>query len=169
MTLMAVDAAGDPLSGVTLAVLDPAEMPALPGGIYTFAGYACIAGPEDAAFSPAVMLAFNFTEDQWDDLSSGGQGALVVQQYNRSTETWEEVSTTVSPETRSVEAEVLHLSAYALFAAAPEDGAAEAAAADTGPGTTAGREIPYTQLIPGLLALVIAGVGALLYFRKDEP
>src|SRR5699024_6007001 len=106
--------------------------------------------------------------DQWDDLQNGSvEGALVVQQYNRSTGTWEEVSTTVLPETRSVEAEVLHLSAYALFAAAPEDGAAEAAATDTGPEPAAG--IPYAHLIPGLLALVVAGVGALLYFRKNEP
>ncbi len=83
--------------------------------------------------------------------------------------TWEEVPTTVLPETRSVTAEVLHFSTYALFVAAPEDGAAQAVAADTGQEPTAGEEIPYAHLIPGLLALIIAGAGALLYFRKGEP
>lgn len=154
---------------MTLATIDAADVPAAPGA-YVFAGYACIAGPEEAVFSPPATLAFTFTQEQWDTVYNGSvQGGLVVQRYNRSAGTWEEVPTTVLPETRSVTAEALHLSAYALFVAAPGDGAAQAVAADTGPEPTAGREIPYALLIPGLLALVIAGAGALLYFRKGEP
>lgn len=167
--IRAVDAAGNPLRAVTLATIDAADVPAAPGA-YVFAGYACIAGPEEAVFSPPATLAFTFTQEQWDTVYNGSvQGGLVVQRYNRSAGTWEEVPTTVLPETRSVTAEALHLSAYALFVAAPGDGAAQAVAADTGPEPTAGREIPYALLIPGLLALVIAGAGALLYFRKGEP
>jgi len=167
--IRALDAAGSPLTAVTLAVIDAADVPAAPG-TYVFVGYACTTGPEGASFSPPATLAFNFTEEQWDAVyNESVRGGLVVQRYNRSAGAWEEVPTTVVPETRSVTAEVMHFSAYALFAAAPEDGAAQAAAADTGQKPAAGRAVPYAHLIPGLLALIIAGAGALLYFRKGEP
>ncbi|KDE55484.1 hypothetical protein EI28_06800, partial [Methanoculleus sp. MH98A] len=164
----AADASGNPLRAVTLAALDAADVPAVPGA-YAFAGYAWITGPEGAVFSPPATLSFNFTEEQWDAVYNGSvQDGLVVQRYDRSANTWEEVPTIVLPETRSVTAVVSYFSTYALFAAAPGDDAAQAVAADTGTKPVA-RDIPYTHLIPGLLALVIAGVGALLYFRKGEP
>ncbi|MCK9278167.1 MAG: PKD domain-containing protein, partial [Methanoculleus sp.] len=129
----AVDADGDPLAAVTLEHLSPVDVPPVPGvGTYAFAGYACIAGPEGAAFSPPVTLSFNFTEEQWDAVyNDSGQNGLLVQWYNRSADAWEEVPTTVHPETRSVEAVVLHFSQYALFVEVPGGGAAQVVAADT--------------------------------------
>nr|WP_303716384.1 PKD domain-containing protein [Methanoculleus marisnigri] len=167
----AVDAAGNPLAAVTLEPLDPVDVPAAPGvGAYAFAGYACIAGPEGAAFSPPVTLLFNFTEEQWDAVyNDSGQNGLLVQWYNRSADAWEEVPTTVHPETRSVTAEVMHFSAYALFAAAPGGGAAQVVAEGAPPQSETEQGSPYAHLIPVLLALIVVGVGLLLYFRKDEP
>jgi hypothetical protein len=167
----AVDAAGNPLVAATLAPLDPADVPPVPGvGAYAFTGYAWLAGPEGAAFSPPVTLAFNFTGEQWDVVYNDSvQGGLLVQRYNRSADAWEEVPTTVHPGVRSVEAVVAHFSPYALFVEVPGAGAAQAIADDTGPQPGTVPDFPYAHLIPGLLALIIVGAGALLYFRKGNP
>jgi len=167
----AVDADGDPLAAVTLEHLSPADVPPVPGvDAYAFAGYACIAGPEGAAFSPSVILSFNFTEEQWDAVyNDSGQNGLLVQWYNRSADAWEEVPTTVHPETRSVAAVVLHFSQYALFIEVPGGGAAQVVAADTSSQPQALSDLPYAHLIPVLLALIVVGTGLLLYFRKENP
>jgi beta propeller repeat protein len=164
----AVDAAGNPLRAVTIEHLDSADVPPVPGvGAYAFAGYACLLGPEGAAFSPPVTLAFNFTEGEWDTVS-GGQNRLVAQWYNRSTETWEEVPTTIYPETRSIAAEVSHFSLYALFVEVPGGGAAQVVAAGNLPQPETGPDPGYAHLVPGLLALIIVGAGAYLYYRKGN-
>jgi hypothetical protein len=164
----AVDAGGEPLAAVTLDALDPVDVPPVPGvGAYAFAGYACTAGPEGAAFSPPVTLAFNLTEEQWDTVYDG-QNELQVQWYNRSAEAWEEVSTTVHPETRSVTAVVSHFSLYALFVEVPGGGTAQVVAADTRPQPESGEDSLYVHLIPGLLALIIVGAGAYFYYRREE-
>ncbi|PKL62105.1 MAG: hypothetical protein CVV31_07920 [Methanomicrobiales archaeon HGW-Methanomicrobiales-2] len=167
----AVDAAGNPLAAVTLEPLSPVDVPPVPGvGAYAFAGYACIAGPEGAAFSPPVILSFNFTEEQWDAVyNDSGQNGLLVQWYNRSADAWEEVPTTVHPETRSVEAVVLHFSQYALFVEVPGGGAAQVVAADAPPQSETEQGSPYAHLIPVLLALIVVGVGVFLYFHKENP
>jgi hypothetical protein len=115
-----------------------------------------------------VTLAFNFTEGEWDTVS-GGQNRLVAQWYNRSTETWEEVPTTIYPETRSVAAEVSHFSLYALFVEVPGGGAAQVVAAGNLPQPETGPDLGYAHLVPGLLALIIVGAGAYLYYRKRNP
>ena len=162
----AVDTAGNPLAAVTLVPLSPADLPAIPA-TYTFAGYACTAGPEGAAFSPAATLSFDFAEEQWSTVYNGStQGGLVVQRYNQSSSAWEDVPTFVHPDTRSVAAEVLHFSTYALFITEPGDDRAQAAAADAGPGFTVGRGIPNAHLPPALISLIVVVVGLLLYLRK---
>ena len=162
----AVDTAGNPLAAVTLVPLNPADLPAIPA-TYTFAGYACTAGPEGAAFSPAAILSFDFAEKQWSTVYNGStQGGLVVQRYNQSSSAWENVPTAVNPDTRSVTAEVLHFSTYALFIAEPGDDRAQAAAADAGPGFAVGRGIPNAHLPPALISLIVVVVGLLLYLRK---
>jgi hypothetical protein len=164
----AVDAAGNPLRAVTLVSLDAADVPAVPGvGAYAFTGYAWLAGPEGAAFSPPVTLSFNFTEEQWDAVYNGS--GLVVQRYDRSMGAWEEVPTTVHPEIRSVTAVASHFNPYALFIEVPDASAAQVVAAETGPQSGTVPDLPYAHLIPGLLALILVGAGALLYFRKEGP
>jgi len=167
----AVDAAGAPLHAVTLEALDPADMPAVPAaGAYAFAGYACTLGPEGAVFSPPVALTFNLTEEQWDAVCNGSeQTGLLVQWYNRSADAWEGIPTTVYPESRSVTAEVSHFSPYALFVEVSGSGAAQVVADGAQPQPEAGQDLPYASLVPGLLALILVGVGAFLYFRKENP
>jgi beta propeller repeat protein len=163
----AVDAAGEPLAAVTLDALDPVDVPPVPGvGVYAFAGYACTAGPEGAVFSPPVTLAFNLTEEQWDTVYDG-YNDLLVQCYNRSAEVWEEVPTTVHPETRSITAAVSHFSLYALFVEVPGGGVAQVVAAGTQPQPESTEDSLYVHLIPGLLALVIVGAGAYFYYRRE--
>jgi beta propeller repeat protein len=167
----AVDAAGTPLRAVTLDVLDPADMPAVPGGgTYVFAGYACTLGPEGAVFSPSVTLAFSLTKDQWDAVYNGsGQTGLLIQWYNLSADAWEGVPTTVSPETQSVTAEISHFSLYALFVEVSGGSVAQVVADGTQPQPDAVQDLPYAPLVPGLLALILVGAGAFFYFRKEEP
>jgi len=111
----ALDANGNPLSEISIRALASDKMPAVPAGAaFMFAGYVYEASPEGATFDPGITLTFDIPEDVWNTLDPENND-FTVKWYNKQTGQWEDVPTTVSKSTRSVDAKVTHFSTFALF------------------------------------------------------
>jgi len=111
----ALDANGNPLSEISIRALASDKMPAVPAGAaFMFAGYVYEASPEGATFDPGITLTFDIPEDVWNTLDPENND-FTVKWYNKQTGQWEDVPTTVSRSTKSVDAKITHFSTFALF------------------------------------------------------
>jgi PGF-CTERM protein len=175
--VVALDDEGVPIDEIS--VTNMSEIPDVPeGAVFTFAGYAYECTPSGAQFTPAAILTFSFTEEEWAALAGED---LTLRFYNEETAEWEEIPVTIDPVTRTVTAEVSHFTVFALFTqgAAPATptaeatGTADAQAETTEPATTAAgtTTVPATEPTqsPGfgaLLGLIGLGTVALLALRR---
>jgi PGF-CTERM protein len=176
--VVALDDEGVPIDEIS--VTNMSEIPDVPeGAVFTFAGYAYECTPSGAQFTPAAMLTFSFTEEEWAALAGED---LTLRFYNEETAEWEEIPVTIDPVTRTVTAEVSHFTVFALFTqgTAPAEtptaeatGTADAQAETTEPATTAAgtTTVPATEPTqsPGfgaLLGLIGLGTVALLALRR---
>ncbi len=167
----AVDAGGAPLSEITVARVDPADVPALPAGaailvadcVYRF-------GPAGATFDPAVLLTFAVPEDAWEEYSGNGT-VFAVKWYDQINKTWEDLPTSLDEETRTVSVRISHFSIYALFSEPQPplstDVGVAAAAGDVPDSNSQG--LPVMQIFTGLFLFLVMIGGAYLYMKKSRP
>jgi PGF-CTERM protein len=176
--IVALDDEGNPIDEISIIALNASDIPDVPeGAVFTFAGFAYECMPSGATFTPAAVLTFTFTPEEWEALESED---LTLQFYNEETGVWEEIPVTIDPETRTVTAEVSHFTVFALFAegAAPVE-TPTAAPTGTGvpettePATTATgtTTLPATEPTqsPGfgaVLGLIGLGAVAVLALRR---
>jgi PKD repeat protein len=106
--IVAKDAAGEPLSRITLKSLPPANLPEVPAGSAVIAGIAYGLGPDGATFSPPIPLALTPGGVQW------GQD-YAVRSFDRKSGTWQDLPASVNATTGSVTADVSSLGIIALF------------------------------------------------------
>jgi DMSO/TMAO reductase YedYZ molybdopterin-dependent catalytic subunit len=171
---VATDGSGDPVEDVTIDPIDAGDLPVETGGIFSFAGHAYQCTPAGAEFSPAILLVFTLSEEEW---AAFEEQDLVVRYFNEQTGAWEEIPATVDPVTRTVTAEITHFSIFALFAeagsiadapvSAPSPASAVPATGEESAGTDTATPAP-TQESPVLYApvLLFMGLGALLVLKK---
>jgi PKD repeat protein len=108
--ITAKDSGGRPLSAITIKAVPLASLPMVPSGsTFMFAGMAYEIGPDGAAFSPAVSLAFILPQAEWGE-------DYAVKSFDRSSGTWQDVPVTFDAATGTVTAQVSHLCIFALFA-----------------------------------------------------
>lgn len=168
----ALDANGNPLTNISLTPLSSDTMPAVPGGaVFQFAGFVYEAKPKAATFGPGITLTLKLPEDVWNTLDLPDQ-QLTVKWCNKETGQWEDVPTTTSQSTRSVDATLTHFSIFALFT----EPVTTATPVDTGtsatPTTATGEEqpaegLPITMILFVVIAVIIvAAVGYYFMTRK---
>jgi beta propeller repeat protein len=97
------------LNNISIRSLDENEVAPLSPGEF-FEGIAYELLPEGATFDPALTLTLVVPEGKW---SSSKQYSL--QWYNRTSNRWEEISTTINAGSHSVSARLGHFSVVGLF------------------------------------------------------
>jgi len=108
--VVAKDAAGNPLSSVSIAAVPVESVPDLPSGTsISYAGMAYNLQPDGATFSPAVSISFTVPQ---------GQVAqdYTVRSYDRASGTWQDLPASYNAQTGMVTAEVSHFCLFAVFA-----------------------------------------------------
>ncbi|MBR1368846.1 hypothetical protein RJ53_04695 [Methanocalculus chunghsingensis] len=180
--VVALDRNGAPLSEVTIDDLAAGDVPAVPSGAaFSFAGHAVTLGPAGATFSPSIRLAFELTEAQWNAaMAEADQNPdfLVVKWYNAEAGVWENVPTTVNPETRTITASITHFSIFALFAdteapsviVTPTPTPVVTPDVPTTPDVPVApepSEFPWTYVIIGIVLLLLIAGGA-YYYNKNN-
>jgi PKD repeat protein len=107
--VVAVDAAGTPLSSVSIAAVPAGSLPALPTGTtVSYAGLNYDLKPDGATFSPAISVSFTVPQGQWAQ-------DYTIRSYDHATGTWQDLSTSYDAQTGTVTAQVSHLCLFALF------------------------------------------------------
>jgi hypothetical protein len=107
--IVAIDAAGTPLTSVSIAALSASSVPAdVPGSAFAFAGRAYELGPDGATFSPAITLTFTVTDPQ------EGQ-TYAIRMFDHATNAWVDLPTAYHPESKTVTTEVSGFCCFALF------------------------------------------------------
>ncbi len=141
--IVAKDAAGTPLSSVTISSLAASAVPAdTSGSAFTFAGMAYELGPDGATFSPAVTLTFTVPQ--------GMEGQeFTVRTMDESTNTWLDLPTVYHPQSATVTADVSHFCTFALFAKG------SVPPATTGAGTVPAAPAPTVRPSPPPTAMSI--------------
>jgi uncharacterized delta-60 repeat protein len=113
--IKATNSAGHPLADVHIQPMSISSVPATETGSHdTFSGIGYQCGPDGAQFSPGITITFTPTQNQWNALTTNNKEP-VIRDYRTSTQTWESLSTTTNPGTRSVSAQATHFSDFALF------------------------------------------------------
>jgi PKD repeat protein len=108
--IVATDTEGKPLSSITIKVIPPENLPnASPGSSLSFAGRAYELLPDGATFSPGITISFTAPNVQF------GQD-LMVKMYDHATDTWQDVPSSINPETGIITAHISHFCCFALFA-----------------------------------------------------
>ncbi len=185
--IIALDKDGNPLTSVSIDDLPAGNVPSVPGGsVFSFAGYAATCSPAGATFSPSTQLNFEFNQAQWDALMTQAEqdpSILSVKWYNAETGVWENVQTTVNPETRTVTARVTHFSIFALFtdpeAAAPivtppvtptvpPVTPTETVAPATPVTPVEPTAFPWTYVIIGVIVIILIAGGAYYYYSTKQ-
>ena len=112
------DLSGNFVNSMSISQVSVEDVPSMPEGAgFAFGGYAVQCGPEGVTFSQPASLTFSLTQDQWDAAlaQAGGNPALMeVQFYDKATQSWVGVTTTVNTATHEVTALVDHFSLFAL-------------------------------------------------------
>ena len=112
------DPAGNFVNSVSVAQVSVQDVPSMPEGAgFSFAGYAVQCGPEGVTFDQPASLTFSLTQDQWDAAlaqANGNPALMEVQYYDKATQSWVGVPTTVNTATHEVTALVDHFSLFAL-------------------------------------------------------
>ena len=183
--VVALDRNGAPLRELTVDDLAAGDVPAVPSGAtFTFAGHAVTLGPAGATFSPSIRLAFELTEAQWNAaMAEADQNPdyLVVKWYNAEAGVWENVPTTVNPQTRTITASITHFSIFALFAdteapsvvVTPTPTPTPVVTPDVPttpvipPVTPEPTAFPWTYVIIGIVLLLLIAGGA-YYYNKNN-
>jgi PKD repeat protein len=108
--VVARDIYGKPLSSITIKAIPSENLPnALPGGSYSFAGKAFEILPDGASFSPGISINFAVPNVQF------GQ-KLMVKMFDHATDSWQDVPSSLNPETGIITAHISHFCCFALFA-----------------------------------------------------
>ena len=112
------DPAGNFVNSVSVAQVSVQDVPSMPEGAgFSFGGYAVQCGPEGVTFDQPASLTFSLTQDQWDAAlaqANGNPALMEVQYYDKATQSWVGVPTTVNTATHEVTALVDHFSLFAL-------------------------------------------------------
>jgi hypothetical protein len=107
--LVAMDAAGKPLTEITMKALPSGSLPPVPSGsLFSFAGMAYEIGPDGATFSQPVQLSLSLPQAQWGQDYS-------VKSFDKKSGTWQDLPTSFNPSTGTVTVQVSHLCSFALF------------------------------------------------------
>jgi len=107
--IVAKDAEGKPLSSITIRAIPAEDLPnTFPGASLSFAGRAYELLPDGATFSPGISISFTAPNIQF------GQEFL-VKTYDHTTDTWQDVPSTINPETGIITAHISHFCCFALF------------------------------------------------------
>jgi len=136
------DPAGNFVNTISIEQVSRQDVPSMPeGAAFSFAGTAVNCGPEGVTFSEPATLTFSLTEAQWDlamAQANGNPALMEVQYYDKGTQSWVGVPTTVNLATHEVTALVDHFSLFALviIQAPPATPAVEITAAGVSPGLT---------------------------------
>jgi hypothetical protein len=136
------DPAGNFVNSVSVSQVSVQDVPSMAGGAgFAFGGYAVECGPEGITFSEPASLTFSLTQAQWDIAmaqANGNPALMEIQYYDKGTQSWVGVSTTVNLATHEVTALVDHFSLFALviIQAPPATPVAEMTAAGVSPGLT---------------------------------
>lgn len=152
------DADGNPLGEVTTMRIAPADVPAVPPGTTVAIALSC--GPEGATFDPPAVLTYTLSKDEWERIDRGATPKVMW--YNPETKTWQDVASTVDPDTRKVTAQVSHFSTYAL--AWTVSGTTEPETQDTPTPEQKPVQEPGSAFPTWALALVVVLVVALAAF-----
>ena len=108
--IVARDVEGKPLSSLTIRALLQEDLPnTSPGASLSFAGRAYELLPEGATFLPGITINFTLPNVQF------GQ-ELTVKMYDNTTDTWQDVPSSINPETGIITAHISHFCCFALFA-----------------------------------------------------
>ena len=164
------DSSGMPLSGISIQ--EATSAPDVPAGAkFAYAGYSCECGPAGATFSPAITLSFTVSDEEWVEGKE-----YTIKWYNPATGVWDDLLTTVDPDTHTVSAKVTHFSSFSLFTeSAAEVTSTEAPApVTTGPtapvdtpasGEPGAGGLPWTTI---LMVCIVVGVvaGGAYYLKK---
>ncbi|MDD3071273.1 MAG: hypothetical protein PHX88_08800 [Methanoculleus horonobensis] len=157
---VALDGDGNPLGEVTCSEVAPAEIPPAPAG--TTIAFALACGPAGATFNPPAVLTYTLSAEEWAQIDEGA--TPVVMWYNPESSEWQEIAATVDPATRTVTAEVDHVSIYALAWTVPATTVAAGAEGTGTPAAEPGPALPLWAL--AVAAVLIAAVVAFLVLRK---
>jgi len=135
------DPAGNFVNTVSIEQVSVQDVPSMEGAGFAFAGVAVECGPEGVTFSEPASLTFSLTQAQWDlalAQANGNPALMEVQYYDKGTQSWVGVPTTVNILTHEVTALVDHFSLFALviIQAPPATPVAEMTAAGVSPGLT---------------------------------
>ena len=135
------DPAGNFVNSVSIEQVSIQDVPSMEGAGFAFAGVAVECGPEGVTFSEPATLTFSLTQAQWDlalAQANGNPALMEIQYYDKGTQSWVGVPTTVNLATHEVTALVDHFSLFALviIQAPPATPAAEFTAARVSPGLT---------------------------------
>jgi hypothetical protein len=140
--------AGNFVNTVSIEQVSVQDVPSMEGAGFSFAGAAIECGPEGVTFSTPASLTFSLTQAQWDlalAQANGNPALMEVQYFDKGTQSWVGVPTTVDLATHTVTASVTHFSLFALvIVQAPS--ATPAAAVPTA-GVSPGVTKPATTLI----------------------
>jgi hypothetical protein len=105
----AFDAAGNPLSSVSIDVVQADQIAGMPSsGKLSFAGLAYNLQPDGATFSPGITITFTVPQAQWSH-------QYMIREYDHGADTWIDLPTTYNPESGTVSASVNRFCCFALF------------------------------------------------------
>jgi len=111
------DPAGNIVNTVSIEQVSVQDVPSMEGAGFSFAGAAIECGPEGVTFSEPATLTFSLTQAQWDlamAQANGNPSLMEVQYFDKGTQSWVGVPTTVDLATHTVTASVTHFSLFAL-------------------------------------------------------
>jgi beta propeller repeat protein len=107
--VVAKDAGGNPLTGLSMKAIPAGSLPAVPAGsAFRFAGMAYDLGPGGATFSPPVNLTFTLPQAR-----TGVD--YTVKSFDGTSGTWQDLPTSFDAATGVVTVQVPHLCPFALF------------------------------------------------------
>lgn len=155
---LAKDAAGKPVTALTIRALLPGEIPPVPSGAaITLAGTAYEIGPDGATFTPPGEISFVAPQVLPETEYS-------VRSFDRSSGAWTDLPTTFDAGTGLISAEPGHFCTFALFtkpqaAAVATLTAAGQPASPPAPAATPGEpETPVQPGIEGILMSLLAWI-----------
>jgi PKD repeat protein len=110
--IVAKDSIGKALSSIAIKAISAEDLHAIPtGSAFAFQGMAYDLQPDNATFSPAIIINYTVPQARW------GQ-EFIVKTFDTTSGTWQDVPTRYNPNTGIVTAEVSHFCCFALFAKA---------------------------------------------------
>ncbi|MDD1667560.1 MAG: PKD domain-containing protein [Methanomicrobiales archaeon] len=157
----ALDAAGAPLTQVSMSPVAPAGVPSGAGaGTPGFAGITYDVGPDGATFSPPATLTFTLPGASWKE-----DTLYTLRSYDPGTGTWTEIPTTADPSARTLTGQVSHLCLFGVFEAPLPAAAMPAAPA---PELTVPQPVPTAIPLPRTPMGTFTGIVAWAYATALE-